>query len=342
MLRLDFNQFDLPFEYPFAISKGLKTHQKSLVIFLGMGGQYGLGEATEIGYYADSSMDNMLEILKKNQQHIGRYAYNGPHRFWHYLHHLIPDQHFLISALDMASWDLWSRLQGKAVYAMLGYRWADIPATDYTLGICTKEELMEKMARHPYPVYKLKVDGEKDAVLLETVLKHSPAKIRIDANEGWNLDVVRSLQGILKNERIELVEQPFHREDLDSLAHFRANFSIPVLADEAITDMKSLKANLDFYDGVNIKLSKCGGLTPAVEMIDFIKKSKKKVMLGNMNESNIGAAALAQLLPASDYADIDGPLLLKENTGTGLRISVEGVIDFEAHLGIGVRWKPLD
>lgn len=339
MLHLDFKTYTLPFEFPFRISKGLKTHQKTMVVFLGLGGQYGLGEATEIGYYPESSLEGMLELLQKHQSMIARYAYNGPHRFWHYLHHLLPGQDFLISALDMASWDMWARLQGKAVYELLGYRWGSMPPTSYTLGISERAELLEKMARHPYPIYKLKVGGLEDATALETVLQDSSAKIRIDANEAWDIDLVVQLKSLLTHERIELLEQPFHREDIDALARFREEYTIPVIADEAISDKNSLEKSLKYYDGVNIKLSKCGGLTPALDLVQYIQKSNKKIMLGSMSESYIGAAAIAQLLPMADYVDIDGPLLLRNNVGSGLLISEQGLLDFEAHQGIGVRWQ---
>ncbi|MBX9450100.1 MAG: dipeptide epimerase [Taibaiella sp.] len=339
MLQFDFSTFDLPFEYPFKISKGLKTSQPTLIVFLAMGAQYGLGEATEILYY-DNTISQMADTLQKQQNNIRKYAYNGPERFWHYMHHLIPDQHFLISALDCASWDLWSKLQGQPLHSLLKLKWSDqVPATDYTLGISSPEALLDKIKAHPFPVYKLKVNGAGDIPMLQTLLERTVAKVRIDANEGWDKDDFNAILPLLSQDRVELIEQPFHKEDLDSLHYYKEKCGIPVIADEAITGPLSLKQQLGYYDGVNIKLSKCGGITPALQMIQYARQQNKKVMLGSMSESAVGAAALAQLLPLADYADIDGPLLLKKNVGTGLMYAPDGKISFREPVGIGISWK---
>lgn len=338
MLRLDYQTYRLAFEYPFQISKGIKTHQEGLVIFLAMGAQYGLGEATQISYYPESQLEHMTEMLQRYLPQISRYAFNGPERFWHYLHHLLPSQNFLISALDIASWDLWARLQGKPVYQMMGFHWENIPSTDYTLGVADEEQLKQKIREKPFPVYKIKVDGINDAKIIQTVLQHSKAKIRIDANEAWTKEHIVELKSFWNNPRIELIEQPFHRDDEESMRLLKEVCSIPIIADEAIKDMQDLRMKLHLFDGVNIKLSKCGGLTPAREMISVLKKENKKIMLGSMSESRIGAAALAQLLPVADYADIDGPLLMKEHVAQGIDYSEVGQISFDEHQGIGVRW----
>lgn len=338
MLQFDIKRFDLPFEYPFKISKGWKENQATLVFFLATGAQFGIGEATEILYY-DNTIEKMQASIATHQKVISQYAFNGPERFHHFLHHLFEDNDFIVSALDCAAWDIWSKLHGKPVYEMLGLKWENIPPTDYTLGIASSTELISKIKAHPYPIYKLKVNKDNASELLQTVLENSTARIRIDANEGLDKAAFQDLLPLLNNERIELIEQPFHKEDEDSMAFYKENCKIPMIADEAITNLKSLIKEMGKYDGVNIKLSKCGGITPAFEMIKMIKQANKKVMLGSMSESNIGAAALAQLLPLADYADIDGPLLLKEQVGTPLLYDAAGNISFSEKVGIGIKWQ---
>lgn len=338
MLRLDYQQHELAFEYPFQISKGMKTHQPTLAIFLGLGAQYGLGEATAIQYY-NTSMESMIHTLDKYASMIKKYAYNGPERFWHYLHHLIPNDPFLIAALDCASWDMWSKLQGLSVRDMLRLEIDRSIPSDYTIGIGSAEETLEKYAAHPYPIIKLKVGNNPNFDQLKTLLEHTKATIRLDANEAWNEETLHAYLPLLDPERIECLEQPFHRDDLALLKLYKGKCEIPVIADEAIFDMNSLQRLLPYYDGVNIKLSKCSGLTPSLAMIKQIKEANKKVMLGSMSESNIGAAALAQLLPLADYADIDGPLLLKENIGSALIYDKDGNIQFPHKMGIGIEWQ---
>jgi L-alanine-DL-glutamate epimerase-like enolase superfamily enzyme len=180
MLQLKYQQYDLPFEYPFAISKGVKTHQPSLILSLGLGRLTGFGEATQIGYY-NANIEEMIVLLEKNKMMIERYAMNAPERFWHFLHHLIPGQNFLIAALDMAGWDLWAQLNRRPLYSILGLQWKNIPLTDYTIGITSADEIAGRVKEKPFPVYKLKVGGEQDLPALEALRQATNALIRVDA-----------------------------------------------------------------------------------------------------------------------------------------------------------------
>jgi L-alanine-DL-glutamate epimerase-like enolase superfamily enzyme len=317
MLQLKYQAHDLAFEYPFAISKGLKTHQPSLLVSLGMGRLSGHGEATAIGYY-NVNIPDMIVQLEKNRAVLERYALMSPERFWHFLHHLLPGHNFLIAALDMAGWDLWAQLNRRPLFSMLGLQWGETPLTDYTIGINTPEEIAERVKEKPFPIYKLKVGSENDLPALEALRKATNAIIRIDANEGWSLEQAKIILPYLEEWNIELIEQPLHRDDIDGMKALKTLTAIPIIADEACREEKDLDACLERYDGINIKLAKCGGITPALRMIKKIKDAKKKLMLGGMCESITGATCLAHLLPLADYADIDGPLLLKENIGQGL------------------------
>ena len=317
MLQLQYQAYDLPFEYPFTISKGTKTHQPTLLVSLAMGRLKGYGEATAISYY-NVDVEQMIALLEKNRNLIERYALTSPERFWHFLHHLLPGHNFLIAALDIAGWDLWAQLNRRPLYSMIGLQWKNIPLTDYTIGINTPQDIAERVLQKPYPIYKLKVGSMDDLPALEALRKSTTATIRIDANEAWSLEQALTLLPYLTEWNIELIEQPFARQDVESLIAFKQHTNIPIIADEACQEEKDVAFCLQHYDGINIKLAKCGGLTPALKMIREIKNAKKKIMLGGMCESNIGATALAHLLPLADYADIDGPLLLKENIGSGL------------------------
>jgi len=277
----------------------------------------GYGEATEIGYY-NARIEEMIVLLEKNRPTIERYALNAPERFWHFLHHLLPGQPFLISALDMAGWDLWAQLNRRPLYALIGLQWKNIPLTDYTIGLNDPAAVAERARAKPYPIYKLKLGGTQDLPALEALRHATDAAIRIDANEAWSLDEAKAMLPHLERMQVELIEQPLHRDDIDGMHRLKELTNIPIIADEACREEKDAPACLALYDGINIKLSKCGGITPALNMIRAARAARKKIMLGGMCESTVGATALAHLLPLADYADIDGPLLLKENIGRGL------------------------
>lgn len=334
MLLLKYQKHDLAFEYPFTLSKGTKTHQPTLIISLGLGGLTGYGEATEIGYY-NAHIEEMIVLLEKNRLLIERYALNGPERFWHFLHHLLPGQHFLIAALDMAGWDLWAQLNRRPLYSLIGLQWKNIPLTDYTIGINSPEAIKERVKEKPYPIYKIKVGTGNDLEALEALREATDAAIRIDANEGWTLEEATALLPQLERLNIELIEQPLHRDDKEGLIALKQLTHIPIIADEACREEKDVAACLELYDGINIKLAKCGGITPALNMIRAARKAKKKIMLGGMCETNVGATLLAHLLPLADYADIDGPLLLKENVGQGLSYN-QALIQVPSRPGSGI------
>jgi L-alanine-DL-glutamate epimerase-like enolase superfamily enzyme len=335
MLQLKYQSYNLPFEYPFTISKGTKTHQPTLILSLQLGGMIGYGEATSIGYY-NADVAEMIVQLEKNRAVLEKYALNGPERFWHFLHHLFPGQHFLISALDMAGWDLFAQLNRKPLYALIGLQWKNIPLTDYTIGINSPEAIAERVKAKPSPIYKLKVGSADDLPTLEALRKATDATIRIDANEAWTFETVSEILPLLESLHIELIEQPLHRDDIDGMRKLKELTHIPIIADEAYREEKDALACLELYDGINIKLSKCGGITPALNILKAAKRAKKKVMLGGMCETIVGATALAHLLPLADYADIDGPLLLAENIGKGLTYN-DGLISVPMVPGTGVR-----
>lgn len=334
MLQLKYQSYDLPFEYPFAISKGLKTHQPTLILSLSLGRMIGYGETTSIGYY-NADVDEMIVLLEKNRLTLERYALNGPERFWHFLHHLFPGQNFLISALDMAGWDLYAQLNRRPLYSLIGLQWKNIPLTDYTIGLSTPEEITERVNTKPSPIYKLKVGSENDLPSLEALRKATDAVIRIDANEAWTIEQLAKILPLLEEMKVELIEQPLDRNDIEGMKKLKTLTRIPIIADEACREEKDAEPCLELYDGINIKLSKCGGITPALNMIKAARKAKKRIMLGGMCETIVGATALAHLLPLANYADIDGPLLLAENIGKGLTYD-NGLISVPMVPGMGV------
>lgn len=335
MLLLNYKRIDLPFEYPFEISKAIKTTQRGLLVSLGLGKLRGYGEMTAISYYPESEIDSTIQLLESKRKVTEGYSINSPQRFFHFLHHLIPENTFLMSALDIAAWDLWAKMKGLTVQQLM-----EAPAmpstslTNYTIGIHDIEKVIQIIKEKPYDIYKLKLDKSDPLPLLQAVKEATSAKLRLDVNEGWDWDSAQKWTPQLKNFNIELIEQPFPAEDIDALKNFKNSCSIPVIADEACKTELEVNQRLDLYDGINIKLSKFGGITPALEIIEIAKQKNKKILLGGMCESYIGATATAQLIPYADYIDIDGPLLLKENFGKGIAYE-KGMIHLPQRIGMG-------
>lgn len=336
MLGVQYYPFELAFEYPFTTHKGTKTHQPTLVVSLGMGNMRGFGEAPAISYYG-VTIESMIEALNEKKGVIERYALTDMQRFWHFLHHLLPGQNFLIAALDIAGWDLFAQMRRKPLYELLGLKWERIPLTDYTIGMGTSEEMVSKMEAHPWPVYKVKVGNADGIDLLRALRKHTNAPFRVDANEGWTFEEAKSLLPELEQLNVTLVEQPLNREDTEAMKELKQISKLPLYADESCRTEDEVKKCAESFHGINIKLTKCGGITPALRMIEEARKLGLKVMMGSMNENTIGSAAIANLLPLLDEVDADGPLLLKEDIAEGLKYE-NGIISLSGGNGLGIRF----
>jgi L-alanine-DL-glutamate epimerase-like enolase superfamily enzyme len=342
-VELSFWEQSLPFEYPFTISNGrTKTHQHSLMVRLSLGNWEGFGEAPAIVYY-DVTVEGMMEKLEKNRKLIEKFALIDPERFWHFLHHLFPNDPFLVCALDMAGWDLWGQMKKQPLHQLWGTEWQTTPICDYTLGIDPIEKMVQKMKDHPWPIYKVKVGTEYDIEMITTLRQHTDKPIRVDANAGWTTEEALLKIPALAQLGVELVEQPLAKDNWEGMEQLKQQALLPLFADESCVLEKDVAACANYFDGINIKLTKCSGLTPALRMIKEARTLGLKIMMGSMNESVIGSAAIAQFLPQLDLVDMDGPLLMTELNGVGLNYHFEnenGKIQPLLSPGLGVQYRP--
>ncbi len=338
MLRLRFRKDDLRFRHPFTISKGTKTHQPTLAVALNFGPAWGAGEAPAISYYGVTT-DGMEAQLLRHQASIERYALQDPERFWHFLHHLMPGEHFLTAALDIAGWDLFAQLRRKPLYQLLGADIRQAPVTDYTIGIDTAEAMQARVLERPWPVYKVKLGAPDDLDHLRAIRAVTEAPLRVDANEGWTYDDAIRLLPELYRLGVVLVEQPLPKTETEAQQALKAQSPLPLIADESCVTEHEVAACVQGFHGINIKLTKCGGITPARRMIAQARQLGLQVMLGSMNECSIGTAALAHLAPLADFLDADGPLLLAEDLATGLTMEQHRWIP-PAIPGLGIRLTP--
>jgi L-Ala-D/L-Glu epimerase len=335
-MKIEYVSYNLPFKFPFTISSGTKTHQPTFIVSLEHFGLKGYGEAPAISYY-HIPIEKMQADLNLKKPIIEKFALTEPGRFWHFLHHLIPDNPFLVCALDMAAWDLYGKLQKKPLYNCWKLNIHDGPLTDYTIGLDTIENMVEKMREKPWPIYKVKLGTPEDISIIRTLRKHTPAAIRVDANAGWTLKEAIDLIPVLEECGVELIEQPLHKENMADMKILREKTTIPLIADESCVFEQDVEKCHGLFSGINIKLTKCSGITPALRMIETARKLGMKVMIGCMNESSIGSAAIANLLPLLDYVDMDGPLLLDEDIATGLTIDAGKVI-LSGNPGLGITY----
>jgi L-alanine-DL-glutamate epimerase-like enolase superfamily enzyme len=198
--------------------------------------------------------------------------------------------------------------------------------------------MVDKMKETPWPIYKIKLGTKNDIKIVAELRKHSNSIFRIDANCGWTADETLKNAILLKELGVEFIEQPLPAEDWNGAKNVFENSSLPIIADESCIVESDIEKCHKHFHGVNIKLMKCGGLTPALRMISKAKELEMKTMVGCMTESTVGISAIAHLTPQLDYVDMDGAMLIKNDPAFGVVLKY-GEISFAKQNGTGASLK---
>ncbi|MEP6594510.1 MAG: dipeptide epimerase [Ginsengibacter sp.] len=333
-MKINYRSYNLPFKHAFTISKGTKTRQPTLIVELEHFGINGYGEAPAISYY-NITVEKMIEDIEAKKSFIEKFSFIDPERYWHYLHHLFPQNPFLVCALDMAGWDLFGKMKRKKLYELWGLDFEKKPVTDFTIGIDRLDKMIGKMKETPWLVYKIKLGTEHDIEIITELRKHTNSIFRIDANASWKTEEALEKISVFKDLGVELIEQPLAKDDWDGMKLLFEKSPLPLFADESCVAEKDIEKCFNHFHGINIKLTKCSGITPARRMITRARELGMKIMLGSMNESTIGSAAIVHLSPLADYMDVDGPLLLAEDLAMGLNYE-HGKVSCSNHPGLGI------
>ena len=255
-----------------------------------------------------------------------------------YVDSLSPGDSAAKAAVDIALHDLVGKLLGAPWYRIWGYNPAKAPSTTFTIGINTPEVVREKTLEcaDRFNILKVKVGTASDKEMITTIRSVTDLPIAVDANQGWT-DRSQALEMIhwLKEHGIVMVEQPLPVDRYDDLAWLREQSPLPLYGDESIQGLDDVRRAVGLFDGINIKLMKCGGLRNAHKMVDLARGLGLKVMLGCMTETSCAVSAAAQLSPAVDFADLDGNLLISNDLFDGVGLQ-EGRLVLPDRPGIGV------
>jgi L-alanine-DL-glutamate epimerase-like enolase superfamily enzyme len=236
----------------------------------------------------------------------------------------------------MAAWDLYGQMKSKPLYELWNTQWSDqLPVCDYTIGIDTIEKMVAKMKATPWPVYKIKLGTDEDIAIMKALREHTDAVFRIDANAGWTTEEALEKIPQLAQLGVELIEQPLAKDNWEGMKILYEQSVLPLIADESCVFEQDVRKCHGHFHGINIKLTKCSGITPALNMVKEARSLGMKVMMGSMNECTIGSAAIAHFLPQLDYVDMDGPLLLSEDLATGVSYDY-GKISLTGKPGLGI------
>jgi L-alanine-DL-glutamate epimerase-like enolase superfamily enzyme len=325
MLTLNVHPFQLKLRHTFRITHGSRDYQPTVIISLSNGIYTGYGEATATKYYG-LDQDEMIQRFNAWKPIIESTPLVTAEKYWELLHPLLKNHPFEQCALDEAAHDLMAQIEGLPLYKKWGLQYQNIPLTDYTLGFGPTEEMVAKMEEMPWPIYKIKLGTKDDLNIIRHLRKHTSAVFRVDANTAWTAEETLAYAPELKELGVEFIEQPLKPEDWEGQRRLFEQCVLPVIADESCQKEEDVKRCAGYFHGVNVKLMKCGGLTPAIRMIQEAKELNMKVMVGCMTESSVGITAIAHLLPLLDYVDMDGALLLSNDPAEGAIIEYGEVI----------------
>lgn len=190
--------------------------------------------------------------------------------------------------------------------------------TSITVCISDPDTMLEEIKISAYPIIKIKLGFDGDEKVVEGLENITGKVIRIDANGGWSPERAEEMIYYLSNCGVELVEQPTSIEFIREWKNIKGKSKALLFVDEGLNNLNDYYRYADFVDGVNIKLSKSGGIIAAKDICRQAQKNKLKVMLGCMVESSIGISQAVYLSSMADYFDLDGPILLKNNISSDI------------------------
>ncbi len=338
MIEIHVYQVALPFRKPISISRIVRSSQTALVVEIRESGVSGWGEASEFPVY-HAEIPGMLSALHQVTAKMNGSPVQHPLDFFSQVSDLVTDQPFALAALDMAMYDLWGRLHQCSTRKILGlppYR--PIPTAASVTIAGTAEMISDFQGLKDFANLKLKVGQDSDLEILQLIQSHGPRRILADANGNMTFKQAEKAVKQFPEFGVFALEQPLSRNSSEQ-RRLKKISPIPLIADESFTGPQTLDECCEGFDGVNLKLMKVGGITPAIRLIEKLRTRNLRVHMGCMPESMISIAALSQIACLADFVDADSAMLFDSLPMSGLSYR-EGCVQISDTIGHGVTFKP--
>lgn len=344
MIRSNVSRAGLIPKHVFRISRASRPKVDNVFLVLEQNGIIGYGEASPNSFFKEDAESVHLTLLGLNDflkrqtlQH-----FQDIERIWNEVWPLVTPSRACQCAIDIALWDLWSKLQQLPASELAFGKIARPILTSVTLGISEPTEWTKRIQEiHEFKSIKVKMDERADLEILKRIRLSSQATIRVDANCAWNNLEIEPLSLKLKEFGVEFIEQPFAPTHDHQMEKILQQSPLPIFADESCVGLENLSSLVGRFSGINIKLVKCGGITPALKMVALGKKLGLKSMVGCMLESSLLISAGTLVAQEADYADLDGSWLLKSDPFAGLEV-MDGKINIVWAPGLGVTPKEIE
>ncbi len=336
-MELSFVPYDAQMRHVFTIANSSRTTTPIVLTKITYDGYTGYGEAAMPPYLGETQA-SVIEFLKK----VNLAQFSSPfliEDIMTYVDAIAINNTAAKAAVDIALHDLVGKMIGQPWWKIWGFDPTTCPNTSFTVGLDTEEVVKEKTKEaSPYKVIKVKLgrDEATDKMMINTIRSVTDTVICVDANQGWKdkhyaLDMINWL-----NERnVNMIEQPMPKLMLDQTAWLTERSPLPIIADEACQRLTDIKKLHGAYTGINIKLMKCTGLREAREMVSLAQALDMKLMVGCMTETSCAISAGAQIAPKTQWADLDGNLLIANDCFSGMKI-VDGKVTLSDKPGLGI------
>ncbi len=317
----------------FRISRARKTEVRNVFIRLESEGVVGYGEASPNAFYDEtwSGVIAKLESAREFLETLQVHSVTDIEAAWNEAWRFLAPSRAAQCALDIALWDWLAKKKGVTV-SELAWNEAPRPVTTFaTIGLSSPEELVEKVEElRGFARIKLKSDHTASLDPVRFVRERSPALLAVDANCAWGEVNLPKLAHELAELSVTFIEQPW----LPARDAELPKLELPIMADESCVTEENATQLVDQFDGFNIKLVKCGGITPGRRMIETGRAQRKKMMVGCMLESSALIAAGTVIAQRTDYADLDGAWLLGDDPFSGWKFD-RGVLMPNVVPGLG-------
>jgi L-alanine-DL-glutamate epimerase-like enolase superfamily enzyme len=310
-MKIEAKPYHLEFKRPFRLAVGSRSHTDVVYIHLSANGYSSVGEASLPPYLGESissvlAFANAVYVDELNPENLSESK--------DYLDGMHPGHFAAKAGIEMALVSLAAKMKGQSIGELLGI--TDRPIeTSYTIGISDEAELNEKLEEaSPFKILKLKLGSSDDLALVRAFRQMTNKPFSVDVNQGWtDLATCIPIVRLLEEMNCLFIEQPFHATNYSLHAQLKAETVLPIFADESIKRMADLREHHEAFDGVVVKLMKSTGPLEAIEMLYEAKKLGLKTVMGCMAESSVSVATARAFAPLADYADLDGPFLMKND-----------------------------
>ena len=335
-MKLSFTTYRIILKHPFGISRSSNNWYDIVLVFLQDGNIIGRGEAAPSVRYQEST-EKILSVLNS--------GINVPddenitlEKMQDFIYPQLEDLKSLKAAFSMALWDWWAQKKNVPLWRIIGLKEVKSMETSFTIAIGRIEEIEKKIIEsEPYNILKVKLGTPNDdKKIIKEIRKFTDKIIRVDANEGWDFESSVDMCSWLADQNVEFVEQPFPAKDLDKSQKLSKISPLDIYADENSCNVNDISKIKNSFDGINIKLMKCGSIEEALEMVSLAKNYDMKIMLGCMVETSVGITAAASMASIVDKIDLDGNLLIKNDPYEGVRVE-NGELTLPDANGLGLK-----